>query len=74
MLFGCTRKKTPTSLVEYIKAEKALRGRIGQEPWIEDSVRALSKKYGLDLNKTLAELADEPEVWLELLQELKDGK
>jgi hypothetical protein len=74
LLCGCTRKKTHTGLVEYIKAEKALRDRIGQEPWIEDSVRALSKRYGLDLNKTLAELTDEPEVWLELLQELKDGK
>ncbi|MGB3478881.1 MAG: hypothetical protein WBB67_06955 [bacterium] len=74
MLCGCTRKKPHTNLVEYIKAEKALRSRIGQEPWIEDSVRALSKRYGLDLNKTLAELADEPEVWLEVLQELKNGK
>lgn len=74
LLCGCTRKKTYTNLVKYIRAEKALRGRIGQEPWIGDSIRALSERYGLDLNKTLAGLADKPEAWLELLQELKDGK
>lgn len=74
LLFGCTKKKAASRFVEYIQAEKALIGRIGQKQGIEDSVKVLRKKYDLDLEQVFTELADEPEIWLDLLQDLKNGK
>lgn len=74
LLFGCTKKKSSSRFVEYIQTEKALIGRIGQEQGIEDSVKALREKYGLDPKYVFTELVDEPEVWLDILQDLKDGK
>jgi len=71
---GCSRKSTEDKLVEYIKAEKALRDRIGLVPGIEDSVKMLGKEHGIDLTASYAELTRKPQAWIEILQELKSGK
>ncbi|MGB3341965.1 MAG: hypothetical protein WBB37_10850 [bacterium] len=71
---SCSRKSVNDKLIEYIKAEKALRYRIGQVPGIEDSVKMLSKKHGIDLTESYADLVRKPEAWVEILQELKNEK
>lgn len=71
---GCARKSPHAKLVEYIKAEKDLRDRLGNESSISDSIKVLGEKYGIDLNESLAELTDDPEAWLDILQNLKNAK
>jgi hypothetical protein len=71
---SCSRNSVNDKLIEYIKAEKALRDRIGEVPGIEDSVKILSEKHGIDLTKSYADLARKPEAWVEILQVLKNEK
>ena len=71
---SCSRNPVNDKLIEYLKAEKALRDRIGQVPGIEDSVKILSKKHGIDLTESYADLVRKPEAWIEILQELKNEK
>ena len=59
--FRCSKKPSCDKLVEYIKAEKELRARIGQVHGIEDSVKILSDEYGIDLRKSYVELVDHPQ-------------
>lgn len=70
----CSKKDSHDRLIEYIKAEKALRSRIGQVRGIEDSVKILSKDYGISLREYYIDLVDHPEAWVEIIQALKNEK
>ena len=74
LFFKCSRKPSYDVLIEYIKEEKALRGRLGQVRGVEDSVKMLSKEYGVDLTGSYADLVNDPEAWVEILQALKNEK
>ena len=71
---SCSRKPTHDNLIKFIKAEKALRSRVGQAQGIEDSLKALREKHGIDTNISYADLIDEPDAWVDILNELKIGK
>lgn len=71
---SCSRKPEHKKLVDYIKAEKALRDRIGHLPTIEDSVKLLREEHNVDLIESYADLIRKPDAWVEILQKLKNEK
>lgn len=74
IFLSCSKKNSYEGLIEYIKAERDLRSRIGQIHGIEDSVKVLSEKHGIDLSKSYNDLIDHPEAWVDILQALKNEK
>ena len=71
-LFTCTRSDYNSKLSKYLKAEKELRSRIGEEQGLSDSIRSLQQRYRIDLEEEYSQLGDDPESWIKLFKELKN--
>ncbi len=67
---ACAKNYNP-KLVEYLKAEKELRQRVAPANGLDDSIKVLQKKYPFNLQKEIAMLQQNPELWIKLIKELK---
>ncbi|UCC11680.1 MAG: hypothetical protein JSW02_10070 [candidate division WOR-3 bacterium] len=68
---GCSQTRSHPDLADYLRAEKELRIRIKLEAQILDSLIALQRIYRIDPDAELAKLSDRPEMWIDLIEELK---
>lgn len=70
-LSGCSQTRSHPDLVDYLRAEKELRMRVKLETQILDSMIVLQRTYRIDPEVELAKLTDRPELWIDLIEELK---
>ncbi len=74
MILSCTKDGYNPKLSEYLKTERELRSRIGEQQGVRDSIRLLQKKHGIDADKELSKLKDNPEDWIKLFEEINIEK
>ncbi|HEC78132.1 MAG TPA: hypothetical protein ENI34_03195 [candidate division WOR-3 bacterium] len=68
---GCSKPPYNPELADYLKAERELRKRVKDARCLEDSIKVLQQKYELNLEEEISRLNNNPELWVELLTELK---
>ncbi len=68
---GCWQTRSHPDLADYLRAEKELRMRVKLEAQILDSLIVLQRTHRIDPDAELAKLSDRPEMWIELIEELK---
>uniref|UniRef100_A0A7C4XMZ1 Lipoprotein n=1 Tax=candidate division WOR-3 bacterium TaxID=2052148 RepID=A0A7C4XMZ1_UNCW3 len=73
IFLSCSDSDYNSKLAEYIKRERELRKSITNNQELEDSLKALRKRFGIDLKKELKKLDRKPEIWVRLLNDI-DGK
>ncbi len=74
IFLSCTREARNPHLVEYLREERRLRKRIDEKEGLSDSIAILQQRYNIDIEKEISKLNDNPDAWLELLEELKIEK
>ncbi len=60
-------------LVEYLKAERALKKRVGPHQGLNDSLKSLQTTLKIDVKKELKKIEKNPELWIKLLKAI-DGE
>ncbi len=70
-LSGCSPTRSHPDLADYLRAEKELRMRVKLEAQMIDSLIALQRTYRIDPDAELAKLSDRPELWIDLIEDLK---
>ena len=71
---ACAETPPSPRLVNYLKAEKALRIRVSPAEYQADSLKHLRQEYRIDPEHEIARLRGSPEAWGKLFMELKSGK
>ncbi len=67
----CRRAEETSRFAEYLKEEKRIREEVHDRSALQDSLRAMQKRYALDIDKEISRLFDQPEQWPLLLRTLK---
>jgi hypothetical protein len=70
---GCSGKNSSNKFSEYLIQNRTMHQRIHDERVLGDSLAELDRKYSVDFDEELSHLNDNPELWIELLKELKSG-
>ncbi|MGB9720931.1 MAG: hypothetical protein ACPL28_05565 [bacterium] len=73
-LICCQKNDFNPKLVDYLKAERALRKTITQHQGLNDSLNVLEKRLGINAKKELKKLENKPEAWVNLLKALDNEK
>lgn len=71
IFLNCGKETLNPHLVEYLREERKLRRRINENEGLSDSISLLQQRYNIDIEKEISKLNDNPDRWLELLEELK---
>jgi hypothetical protein len=70
----CKKPQYNPKLVDYFKAERALKKQGIQTQALKDSLNILQKRLNIDLDKELKKLEGNPESWISLLKALDNEK
>ncbi len=68
---SCQSQDRIIVLAEYLKEEKKLRDSESSEEALQNSLKILEAKYGIDRDAEIRRLGENPGEWIELLRELK---
>ncbi|MDH4211757.1 MAG: hypothetical protein OEV79_09975 [candidate division WOR-3 bacterium] len=73
-IISCQSQDRIIVLAEYLKEEKRLRDSESSEEALQDSLKLLKEKYGIDRDAEIRKLGENPGEWIDLLRELKRGR
>ena len=71
LIAGCSETRYNPDLLAYLKAEKELRAAVNLEVQLRDSLVILQKRFRIDPHTELSKFSDHPELWIDLIEELR---
>jgi hypothetical protein len=67
----CHTTEETRKFAEYLKEEKRIRQKVHDPSALQDSIKAMQKRYSLNINGEISKLYDRTEQWPLLLRTLK---